>query len=107
MLQQTNLSSAVSKILANKRDSERVKSTFSASIYAQNAFQCHCIIRDVSNSGMKLEVQRDIQLEEEFEIKTPAMPEVVTVRMAWRRYNEVGVEFLAVHQPQAEQDLAS
>ena len=101
------MSSTVSKILANKRAAERVKSTFSGSILIGGQFGGHCIIRDVSNTGMRIEVQDDIELPDGFDVKTPAMSEMLTVKQAWRKRKEVGVEFVSVHQPNNDEQLAS
>ena len=106
-MQQSAHSTLVSKIMANKRDSERVKSAFTGSIHADGLFYSHCIIRDVSNSGMKLEVPVQIDLPEQFEIKTPAMPETLPVRQAWRKHKEVGVEYLPIMENGSEKKLAS
>lgn len=92
-------SSTVSKILSEKRDAERVSSKFSASIYNDGNFQCHCIIRDVSKRGMKLETPPKTKLPEVFEVKTPAMAEIVTVRRIWQNRREVGLEFISIKLP--------
>ncbi|MEM9331637.1 MAG: PilZ domain-containing protein [Pseudomonadota bacterium] len=107
MQEQHFLSSTVSKILANKRAAERVRSTFTASIHAEDLFYCHCIIRDVSNTGMKLEIQQEIDLPESFIVKTPAMTETLMVRLAWRKRKEIGVEFVSVQQEETEEQIAS
>jgi len=105
-MQNNLMSSTVSKILANKRASDRVKATFSGSILVDGQFNGHCIIRDVSNTGMRIEVQDEDDLPDGFHVKTPAMPELLSVKQAWRKRKELGVEFVAVHQPDSEEQLA-
>ncbi|MDJ0614466.1 MAG: PilZ domain-containing protein [Rhizobiaceae bacterium] len=80
--------------MADKRDAKRVKSVFSASLHHDGMFYAHCIIKDVSSTGMKLQLNNKVDLPEEFEVKTPAMTETVLVRRAWTRGNEYGVEFI-------------
>ncbi len=106
-MQKHLMSNAVSKILANKRAAERVKSTFSGSILINGQFSSHCIIRDVSSSGMRIEVQENYELPNEFSVKTPAMPELLTVKQAWQKRKEFGVEFVAVEERDSNESLAS
>ena len=93
-MQSQVLARAVSKIMAEKRDNERVKSAFSAIVTEFGDFRCHCIIRDVSQKGMRLEFPESFKGIDEFEIRTPAMPETLKVRCVWRRQNLMGVEFV-------------
>ena len=93
----------VSKILAEKRDNERVKSAFSAIISEHGQFRCHCIIRDVSKKGMRLEIPETFEKIEEFDLRTPAMPETLPVRCVWRRHNLMGVEFVFSDLPADEE----
>lgn len=92
--QGTEISPLVAKIMADKRDAKRVKSIFSASLHHDGMFYAHCVIKDVSSTGMKLKLNTPVELPEEFEVKTPAMSETVSVRRAWARGDEYGVEFV-------------
>jgi len=92
--QGTEISPIVAKIMADKRDAKRVKSIFSASLHHDGMFYAHCVIKDVSSTGMKLKLNSSVDLPEEFEVKTPAMNETVSVRCAWVRGDEYGVEFV-------------
>lgn len=92
--QGTQISPAIAKIMADKRDSKRVKSVFSASLHSEGMFYSHCIIKDVSSTGMKLKLQNEMELPQQFEVKTPAMSETVIVNTAWVRGDEIGVEFV-------------
>lgn len=87
--------------MAEKRDNDRVKSSFSAIVSVEGIFHSHCIIRDVSETGMRLEFTDMPSLEERFEIRTPALPETVHVRKAWHQHKTMGVEFVAEdHNPE-------
>ncbi len=94
--QGTQVSPAIAKIMADKREAKRIKSVFSASLHSDGMFYTHCIIKDVSSTGMKLKLQNEIELPHQFEVKTPAMTETVTVNTAWVRGDEIGVEFVQV-----------
>ena len=75
--QGTEISPVVAKIMEDKRDSKRVKSVFSASLHHDGMFYAHCVIKDVSSTGMKLKLNTPVALPDEFEVKTPAMTETV------------------------------
>ncbi len=81
----------VLNILATKRKAERVKSSFSGAILTSEGFICHCVITDVSSTGMQLALPKGTELPEQFMIKTPAVPETMNVRKAWVTGNNVGV----------------
>lgn len=109
MLQPKHLPHTVSKIMTDKRDTERVSAVFSAIIMKDGAFHCHCIIRDVSVSGMKLELPEDVHIPDQFELKTPAMEQQVHMRTAWRSGDSAGVEFIQpeeTYTDEPEQDAA-
>lgn len=78
-------------ILATKRKAERVKSSFSGAVLTDNGFVCHCVITDVSNSGMQLSLPKNTDLPEQFMIKTPAVSETMNVRKAWANGTIMGV----------------
>ena len=101
--QSTNVSPAIAKIMADKRDSKRVKSVFSASIHFEGQFYCHCVIQDVSATGMKLKLQQLVDLPDIFEVTTPAVSESITVKKAWVKGEEVGVEYIEI--PKAEEEI--
>ena len=101
MFKQSSLPNTVSKIMANKRDTDRVETTFSAIIFEDGEFSSHCIIRDVSVTGMKLELPAKTKIPDFFELKTPAIPEKVSLRTVWRKGSQAGVEF---HFPEEEEE---
>lgn len=109
MLQPKYLSRTVSKIMSDKRDAERVESAFSGIVLEDGQFVCHCIIRDVSISGMKIEMPDKVKIPDRIEMKTPAMTEVLHLKTAWRSGNKAGVEFVIEkmrdEQPEQEEDF--
>jgi len=81
--------------MADKRRAHRVKSAFSAFIHKDDMFYCHCVIKDVSEIGMRLSVPPGFDLPETFEVKTPAIPQPITVKREWKNGAcEIGVSFL-------------
>lgn len=102
----SQLSTTVAKIMADKRAAKRVRATFSASLHSDGMFFAHCVIVDVSITGMKLRLQEEIELPERLEIRTPAMPETLKVELAWANGREFGVRYVPV-QSEEPVDIAS
>ncbi len=98
MLQQTSGQGQqrVLNILATKRKAERVKSNFSGAVLTSDGFVCHCVITDVSSTGVQLELPKGTELPEKFMLKTPAIPETMNVSQAWNSGNSMGVVIDAV-----------
>ncbi len=96
MLQRTQseIQLRAQKVQAEKRIAERVKATFSGAVSKNNEFYCHCVIKDVSNTGMQLDVPKDATLPNEFDVKTPTVKEAFKVRQAWRRGTRMGVTYI-------------
>jgi len=93
MLQQASCQDQqrVLKVLATKRKAERVKSTFSGAVLTPEGFVCHCVITDVSSTGMQLALPKGTKLPDQFMIKTPAIPETLNVSQAWVTGDNMGV----------------
>lgn len=93
MLQQTSISGQQKalKVLATKRKAERVKSSYSGAILTEEGFVCHCVITNVSNTGMQLSLPKGTELPEIFNLKTPALSEVLVVKKAWYIGTNMGV----------------
>jgi len=106
MMQQEQFEHAVSKIMADKRDTERVSAVFSGIVMNQGVFVCHCVIRDVSQTGMRLEFDRKDNMLDDFEIKTPALPDSLKVRSMWKKNKAMGVEFVFEDQQEEVQGAA-
>lgn len=81
----------VLKVLATKRNAERVRSSFSGAVITDEGFVCHCVITDVSNTGMQLSLPKGTEIPDQFKIKTPAIPEVLLVSKAWVTGDNMGV----------------
>ena len=88
------LSATVAKIMAEKRSNNRVDAVFSGSLHVEDKFAGHCVIKDVSLTGMRLKIGAELFLPEEFQIKTPAMSGMITVKKAWKQGREIGVSFV-------------
>jgi len=93
MLQQTSGQGQqrVLNILATKRKAERIKSSFSGAVLTNEGFVCHCVITDVSSTGMQLSLPKGTELPEQFMLKTPAIPETLNVKQAWVTGVNMGV----------------
>ena len=85
----------VSRISTDKRSAKRIRSSFSAAIFVEDKFYDYCIIEDVSETGLRLKMQKQYQLPETFHVRIPSMAENVLVRIAWLKGFECGVEFVA------------
>jgi len=81
------------KVQANKRRAERVSSAFSGAVMVQGEFLCHCVIKDVSNTGMRIHAPKEVDLPDEFDIKTPAVASMLSVRIQWQKGQYHGVTF--------------
>ncbi|MEO0329188.1 MAG: PilZ domain-containing protein [Pseudomonadota bacterium] len=96
---------AIAKIMAEKRIATRVKSTFSASIFCEGEFETHCVIKDVSESGMRLELAEKVSLPDEFDVRTTVMAETMSVRQVWEKYNSIGVEFISIEEGNSDDNV--
>ena len=79
------------KILANKRQADRIDSLFSGAVTAEGLFYSHCVIKDVSTTGMRITMSDDVELPDVFEIKVATVDNPMRVRVAWRRGCDMGV----------------
>jgi len=84
------------KVLATKRKAERIKSSYSGAVLTDQGFVCHCVITDVSSTGMQLSLPKGTELPELFKLKTPALPETLVVRQAWYVGTNMGIVIDAV-----------
>jgi len=79
------------KILAEKRRTERVKAAFSAAILVNGEFVCHCIVKDVSTSGLKLQLEKMHKLPNEFTLKLSSLKSPIVVSQQWKSGKMIGV----------------
>lgn len=69
---------------------KRVKAVFNA-----NQSVLDCLMRDVSVGGARLSCGQAGQLPQTFQLVFMAEREMRDVRVAWRKHNELGVQFLS------------
>jgi hypothetical protein len=77
-----------------RRISFRYRTNRPARISLDNGGVIDCFVRDVSNSGARLEVADPKQLSDKFILRIDGMPKPHRCRVAWRTANMVGVEYL-------------
>jgi hypothetical protein len=88
-----------------KRASVRSKAFLKAHIRIHNLPAMDCVVRNVSPSGARLEVDETFALPMEFELEIPQRGVVLMCEVKWRRDDLVGVKFLdhqGPHTPTAE-----
>ena len=100
--QQKQFAVIPAKILANKRRADRVDSLFSGAITADGLFYSHCVIKDVSTTGMRITMSDDVELPDVFEIKVATIDNPMRVRVAWRRGCDMGVHSVEVDEANSE-----
>jgi hypothetical protein len=78
-----------------KRDAIRSRAFLEAHIRLQNrTMSMDCVVRNISLSGARLEVDPTFALPPEFELEIPHRGAVVQCALKWRKDNAVGVKFL-------------
>ena len=77
--------------MAEKRVAERVQSAFSGVLIVNEAFLCHCVLKDVSETGMRLELADSVEVPAEFHVKTTVLPELLPVSLVWQNGKSIGV----------------
>jgi hypothetical protein len=88
-----------------KRASVRSKAFLKAHIRIHNLPAMDCVVRNVSPSGARLEVDETFALPTEFDLEIPQRGVVLLCELKWRRDDVVGVKFLdrqGPHAPTAE-----
>lgn len=94
-LSPSNFPAISAKILADKRRTDRVEAAFSAAAFVDEVFVCHCIVKDVSSTGLKLQLQKGIKLPDEFTLKLASLKNPLVVQIQWRSGSQVGVKSIA------------
>ena len=69
---------------------KRVKAVFNT-----NRSVVDCLMRDLSQGGARLACEQASLLPDEFVLVFTSEREMRDVRVAWRRFNELGVQFLS------------
>ena len=84
------------------RDSERSKSFLKATIRFQNGnVTMDCIVRNISLSGARLEIEETATVPAEFELAIPNRGVVLQCQLKWRHDHAAGVKFKDVAVPSA------
>lgn len=84
------------------RDSERSKSFLRATIRFQNRnVTMDCLVRNISLSGARLEIDETAALPAEFELEIPNRGVVLQCQLKWRHDQAAGVKFKDVAAPPA------
>ena len=84
-----------------KRASVRSKAFLKAHIRIYNLPAMDCVVRNVSPSGARLEVDETFALPTEFDLEIPQRGVVLLCELKWRRDDVVGVKFLDRQGPHA------
>ena len=78
-----------------ERDSIRSKALLEAHIRYQNRTQSmDCVVRNISLSGARLEVDPTVVLPNEFELDIPHRGAMVQCALKWRKDDAAGVKFI-------------
>lgn len=82
-------------INANARRSKRRIALMPARIlYNKGMIQLDCIVRNLSEDGVKLQISGAIPLPDEFDLLIPHMRQCRRARLCWRRNDACGARFL-------------
>jgi len=77
-----------------RRGLARHKTFIKGRIYFNNRLSSmDCIVRDVSDTGGRLEVSESVPLPDAFEVYLPAKHESFFARVQWRRGNSLGISW--------------
>ncbi|CAN1506001.1 PilZ domain containing protein [Rhabdaerophilaceae bacterium] len=79
---------------AESRRAGRVRSFLSGEVvHSGGASRTECIVRDLSDTGAKLQVSSSVLLPENFDLHITQRGLVLKATMVWRVGNEMGVQF--------------
>ena len=81
----------------DRRRAPRQKAFLAGKLYFNNRLQVvDCTIRDICDHGARLVYSEAVTVPDEVELYIPQKNQTLNAKIAWRRGNEVGVEFRAV-----------
>ncbi len=88
-----NNSSGRRDVPANERRNSPRRRTLLAGriIFNQQSSVINCMVRNVSESGARLEVEPSIHIPDKFELDVPSAGITMSCRIIWRRGNLIGV----------------
>jgi hypothetical protein len=79
---------------ASKRAELRKRCFMGATIsYNKGLTTCECVIRNISESGARLDLPSRVPLPEFFHLYIPAQGKRLYVELKWRSENEAGIQF--------------
>lgn len=80
--------------MAERRKSGRSRVLKSAKLVLDRSAIIDCIVRNVTNSGARLQIANTVDLPEEFEMTFDGGHSIRPCRLVWRTITETGVEFI-------------
>lgn len=81
-------------MMEEKRPASRVRTILNGQIIFNNrSATLDCVVRNLSDSGAKLEASSAVTLPERFELVIPRKGETYRARAVWRTEREIGVAF--------------
>lgn len=63
-------------------------------VYGNFSLSCECLIRNMSDTGARLRIDRSIGIPSEFYLLIPAELRIAKAKMMWQKGDEIGIEFL-------------
>ncbi|WP_029032805.1 PilZ domain-containing protein [Salinarimonas rosea] len=80
---------------SEQRTAPRRRALVAARIrYGGGAVTVDCVVRNISDTGAKIDLSEGVTLPEHFEIVIPQMNAVHRAELRWRRGSEAGIAFL-------------
>jgi hypothetical protein len=81
--------------MQERRTDDRGRSFLGGRIVFNNrCSSIDCVVRDMSSTGARVRVSTAVMLPDEFELMVPKQGRSWKVRIAWRKPQEFGLEFL-------------
>ena len=78
-----------------RRSSARQRTVLRGCVYYnKRSAAADCLVRDVSDSGARLELSENVVIPDLIELYIPKKEEMFHARVLWRRGNEVGVAYV-------------
>jgi hypothetical protein len=84
--------------MQDRRTNPRHKTFIKGRIFFNNGLSSmDCIIRDMTDSGSRLEVSETVALPDAFELYLPNKDETFHAKVAWRKGNSLGISLNSEH----------
>jgi hypothetical protein len=96
---------AIRRIIVDQRPASRVRTIMQGRIVFNNrSATLDCVIRNLSESGAKLELSCSVTLPDRFELVIPRKGETRRARIVWRKDDLMGIAFEKAAEQAPEQD---